>query len=67
MELEGAKERLRLFKANLVEDGSFDSAIHGCHAVFHTASPVALDNAVINDPHVHFYPYLIILLQIMHI
>ncbi|XP_010432286.1 PREDICTED: tetraketide alpha-pyrone reductase 1-like [Camelina sativa] len=38
--LEGAKERLRLVKADLVEDGSFDNAIMGCQGVFHTASPV---------------------------
>lgn len=38
--LDGAQERLHLFKANLLEEGSFDSAISGCHGVFHTASPV---------------------------
>ncbi|PRQ25267.1 putative NAD(P)-binding domain, tetraketide alpha-pyrone reductase 1 [Rosa chinensis] len=38
--LEGAKERLRLVKADLVEEGSFDDAIFGCHGVFHSASPV---------------------------
>ncbi|XP_056170516.1 phenylacetaldehyde reductase-like [Syzygium oleosum] len=38
--LEGAKGRLHLCKANLQEEGSFDSAINGCEAVFHTASPV---------------------------
>ncbi|XP_075489053.1 phenylacetaldehyde reductase-like isoform X1 [Primulina tabacum] len=37
--LEGAEERLQLFEANLIEDGSFDSAVHGCEGVFHTASP----------------------------
>ncbi|XP_043691624.1 phenylacetaldehyde reductase-like [Telopea speciosissima] len=37
--LDGAKERLHLFKANLLEEGSFDSAIDGCEGVFHTASP----------------------------
>ena len=37
--LDGADERLHLFKANLLEEGSFDSAIEGCHGVFHTASP----------------------------
>ncbi|XP_021742550.1 tetraketide alpha-pyrone reductase 1-like [Chenopodium quinoa] len=45
--LEGAKERLHLFKANLMEEGSFDSAISGCHGVFHTASPVPF---AVNDP-----------------
>ncbi|KAF2295256.1 hypothetical protein GH714_032338 [Hevea brasiliensis] len=38
--LEGAKERLQLVKANLMEMGSFDDAIFGCQGVFHTASPV---------------------------
>ncbi|KAL3529911.1 hypothetical protein ACH5RR_009233 [Cinchona calisaya] len=37
--LDGARERLHLFKANLLEDGSFDTAIDGCDGVFHTASP----------------------------
>ncbi|KAL2230428.1 UNVERIFIED_CONTAM: Cinnamoyl-CoA reductase 1 [Sesamum indicum] len=46
--LEGAKERLQLFQANLVEEGSFDAAVDGCDGVFHTASPVVFDN--INDP-----------------
>eukprot|EP00250_Pteridium_aquilinum_P019005 c24250_g2_i1 orf=42-1013(+) len=34
-----ANERLKLFKADLLEEGSFDSAIDGCEGVFHTASP----------------------------
>ncbi|TQE13828.1 hypothetical protein C1H46_000459 [Malus baccata] len=38
--LEGTKERLRLVKADLMEEGSFDDAIFGCHGVFHSASPV---------------------------
>ena len=47
--LEGAKERLHLFKADLLEEGSFDSVIDGCDAVFHTASPVS---AQVADPQV---------------
>ncbi|KAK9079389.1 hypothetical protein SSX86_001060 [Deinandra increscens subsp. villosa] len=39
LKLDGAKERLHLFKADLLEDGSFDAAINGCEGVFHTASP----------------------------
>ncbi|CAA0815346.1 NAD(P)-binding Rossmann-fold superfamily protein [Striga hermonthica] len=39
LELDGAKERLHLFKANLIEEGSFDSLVDGCECVFHTASP----------------------------
>ncbi|KAL8028589.1 hypothetical protein ABFX02_14G170500 [Erythranthe guttata] len=46
--LEGAKERLELFEANLLEQGSFDAAVDGCDGVFHTASPVLIDN--FNDP-----------------
>eukprot|EP00253_Pinus_taeda_P025093 PITA_25093 len=29
-----------LFRADLIEEGSFDAAINGCGAVFHVASPV---------------------------
>ncbi|KAL0377161.1 UNVERIFIED_CONTAM: Cinnamoyl-CoA reductase 2 [Sesamum calycinum] len=43
--LEGAKDRLHLFQANLTEDGSFESIVDGCTAVFHTASPVVLSTA----------------------
>ncbi|KOM25843.1 hypothetical protein LR48_Vigan197s001200 [Vigna angularis] len=39
LSLDGANERLHLVKANLLEEGSFDSTIEGCHVVFHTASP----------------------------
>ncbi|CAK8561592.1 unnamed protein product [Lathyrus sativus] len=45
--LDGAKERLQLFKADLLEEGSFDSAVEGCDGVFHTASPVRF---VVDDP-----------------
>ncbi|KAJ9685626.1 hypothetical protein PVL29_017603 [Vitis rotundifolia] len=43
LSLDGAKERLHLFKADLLEEGSFDSVVDGCDGVFHTASPVATD------------------------
>ncbi|KAG9407329.1 hypothetical protein AC1031_002057 [Aphanomyces cochlioides] len=42
--LPGAKERLTLFKANLLEEGAFDAAIKDCLAVLHTASPFFLNN-----------------------
>ncbi|KAL6327722.1 hypothetical protein AAG906_024691 [Vitis piasezkii] len=45
--LEGAKERLHLFEANLLEEGSFDSVVDGCDGVFHTASPVVM---IVDDP-----------------
>ena len=38
--LDGAKERLHLFQADLIEEGSFDTVVDGCEGVFHTASPV---------------------------
>ncbi|KAB1226401.1 Cinnamoyl-CoA reductase 1 [Morella rubra] len=47
VELDGAKERLHLFKANLLEESSFDAAIQGCDGVFHTASPFYND---VKDP-----------------
>ncbi|WKA05015.1 hypothetical protein VitviT2T_023003 [Vitis vinifera] len=43
LSLDGAKERLHLFKADLLEEGSFNSVVDGCDGVFHTASPVAMD------------------------
>ncbi|KAK0572920.1 hypothetical protein LWI29_000393 [Acer saccharum] len=36
------KTVLHFFKASLLEEGSFDSAIDACDGVFHTASPVPL-------------------------
>uniref|UniRef100_A0A2P2NFJ0 Cinnamoyl-CoA reductase 1-like n=1 Tax=Rhizophora mucronata TaxID=61149 RepID=A0A2P2NFJ0_RHIMU len=47
--LEGSEERLKLFKANLLEEGSFDSVVEGCEGVFHTASPFYHD---VKDPQV---------------
>ncbi|XP_048323005.2 cinnamoyl-CoA reductase 1-like [Ziziphus jujuba] len=41
--LEGARERLTLCKADLLDFRSLEEAIHGCHGVFHTASPVTDD------------------------
>ncbi|XP_006660279.1 tetraketide alpha-pyrone reductase 1-like [Oryza brachyantha] len=38
--LAGAKERLELVRADLLEEGSFDDAVMACEGVFHTASPV---------------------------
>ncbi|KAK8590058.1 hypothetical protein V6N12_024442 [Hibiscus sabdariffa] len=45
--LDGAKERLHLFKAQLLDEGAFDSVVDGCVAVFHTASPLFTN---IKDP-----------------
>ena len=52
--LEGAKERLLLFNAHLLEVGSFDSVADGCNGVFHTASPVV---PIVDNPQV--YPILV--------
>ncbi|KAL6186593.1 hypothetical protein ACLB2K_042713 [Fragaria x ananassa] len=41
-ELNGAKDRLKLIKADLMVEGSFDEAIQGVNGVFHTASPATL-------------------------
>lgn len=40
---EGAPGTLKLFRANLLEAGSFDEAMAGCDVVMHTASPFVLD------------------------
>lgn len=40
--------KLALFKADLLQDASFDEAMQGCEIVFHTASPFIARN--ISDP-----------------
>lgn len=60
--LDGAKERLHLFKANLLEEGAFDAVIDGCEGVFHTASPVIRST---NDPQVKFIWILAVLLSLL--
>ncbi|RRT73310.1 hypothetical protein B296_00033474, partial [Ensete ventricosum] len=51
-ELVGAKDRLQLVKANLMEEGSFDDAVMECEGVFHTASPVVVvANSNVLDNH----------------
>ncbi|XP_015881600.2 phenylacetaldehyde reductase [Ziziphus jujuba] len=47
LSLNGAKERLHLFKADLLDEGAFDALVDGCEGVFHTASPVTFS---VNDP-----------------
>ncbi|XP_071692801.1 tetraketide alpha-pyrone reductase 2-like [Rutidosis leptorrhynchoides] len=42
LELKGANDRLKLMKADLMVQGSFDEAVDGVDGVFHTASPVAV-------------------------
>ncbi|XP_059642646.1 cinnamoyl-CoA reductase 1-like [Cornus florida] len=52
-ELEGAKERLTLCKAGLLDYGSLREAINGCDGVFHTASPVTDDPEQMVEPAVN--------------
>jgi len=47
LDIRGAEERLKLFKADLLEEGSFDAAIGLCDGVFHVATPVGFNS---NDP-----------------
>lgn len=44
MQLNGAKERLKIMRADLVEEGSFDAAVESADGVFHVASPVLVAN-----------------------
>jgi dihydroflavonol-4-reductase len=41
--LEGARDRLELFEADLLAAGAYDAPASGCEFVVHTASPYALD------------------------
>ncbi|BBN11651.1 protein MpDFR-like13 [Marchantia polymorpha subsp. ruderalis] len=50
LELPGAKERLSLHKAELLQEGAFDEVVEGADGVFHTASPFFLTG--ITDPEV---------------
>lgn len=42
LSLPGAAQRLRLFRADLLVQGSFLQAMQGCRCVIHTASPYIL-------------------------
>ena len=58
-DLPGAAERLQIFKAELLEEGTFDDAVCGVHTVFHTACPVLYDPD--GDPevlNVYSFPFL---------
>lgn len=39
-------DRLRLFRADLNEEGSFNEAVKGCDGVFHVATPMEFGVAV---------------------
>ncbi|XP_020177693.1 phenylacetaldehyde reductase [Aegilops tauschii subsp. strangulata] len=48
MQLDGAAENLRLFKADVLDSAALAAAVEGCEGVFHVASPVPADKIV--DP-----------------
>ncbi|KAJ8452865.1 hypothetical protein Cgig2_014628 [Carnegiea gigantea] len=58
-ELEGAKDRLMLCKADLLDFESLKAAISGCDGVFHTASPVTDDPEQMVEPAVNGTKYVI--------
>ncbi|RLM56180.1 cinnamoyl-CoA reductase 2-like [Panicum miliaceum] len=49
--LEGARERLQLIKADLLDYNSVVSAVAGCEGVFHVASPVPFGRS--SNPEIH--------------
>lgn len=48
-ELEGAKERLILCRADLLDYEGLKEAIKGCDGVFHTASPVSTSDVPVSS------------------
>ncbi|PSR99660.1 Dihydroflavonol 4-reductase [Actinidia chinensis var. chinensis] len=48
LDLPNAATRLSLWKADLVDEGSFDDAVHGCAGVFHVATRT--DFSSVKDP-----------------
>ncbi|KAJ8631052.1 hypothetical protein MRB53_024375 [Persea americana] len=48
--MSGAKDRLKVMKADLLVEGSFDKAVDGVDGVFHTAAPVHSGQASQIDP-----------------
>jgi nucleoside-diphosphate-sugar epimerase len=49
---EQAQGSLTLFQADLLRDGAYDAAMHGCATVYHTASPFMIDQT--GDPDARF-------------
>lgn len=48
LRLWGGGDRLKLFRADLHEDGSFDAAVQGCDGVFHVAASM---DAIVQPTH----------------
>lgn len=53
-ELKGAKERLKIFEADLTVEGSFDEAVNGVDGVFHIASRFSVCHNGNNQVKPHF-------------
>ncbi len=51
-----AKEQLRIVRADLMEEGSFDAAVSGVSCVFHTASPVVINPDMNPEVEISHYP-----------
>jgi len=49
LDLPHADRRLTLWKADLVDEGSYDEAVAGCVGVFHVATPMDFESS---DPEV---------------
>ncbi|KAB1215312.1 Dihydroflavonol-4-reductase [Morella rubra] len=52
-------ERLRLFQADLQEEGSFDEAVKGCDGVFHVAASMKFSVLVNEDVETHVQSHVI--------
>lgn len=53
LELWRGGDRLRLFRADLNEEGSFDDAVNGCHGVFHVAASMEVIVLTTDNPDNH--------------
>jgi nucleoside-diphosphate-sugar epimerase len=54
-QLDGAADRLRLFKDDVLDRATLATAVEGCEGVFHVASPVPTDKIV--DPEVSIFQF----------
>ncbi|XP_057867750.2 phenylacetaldehyde reductase [Cryptomeria japonica] len=48
-DLTGAEDRLKLFQANLLKEGSFDSAVDGCEGVFLVAGHMGVQALLVSN------------------
>ncbi|XP_026392448.1 putative anthocyanidin reductase isoform X4 [Papaver somniferum] len=46
------KERLKIFRADLQDEGSFDEAVKGCHGVFHVAASMEFNVSSTKDSYI---------------